>query len=62
MLGFDHSLAFGVLNVAQFASGHTFFTQRLFEFQEVKPYVVHTTFQVGKGGDECYIRSLLKAL
>jgi hypothetical protein len=45
--GANHSLVFGVLPVAQFASGHTFFVQRLFEFQQVKPYVVHTTFQVG---------------
>lgn len=35
-----------MLPVASFASGHTFFVQRLFEFQKVKPYVVHTTFQV----------------
>lgn len=27
-------------------SGHTFFVQRLFEYQKVTPYVVHTTFQV----------------
>jgi hypothetical protein len=44
--GANHSLVFGVLPVAQFASGHTFFVQRLFELQKVKPYVVHTTFQV----------------
>ena len=36
-----------MLPVASFASGHTFFVQRLFELQKVKPYVVHTTFQVG---------------
>lgn len=48
VLGANHSLVFGVLPIAQFASGHTFFVQRLFEFQEVKPYVVHTTFQVGR--------------
>lgn len=47
VLGANHSLVFGVLPIAQFASGHTFFVQRLFEFQEVKPYVVHTTFQYG---------------
>ncbi|KAI3429380.1 hypothetical protein D9Q98_005475 [Chlorella vulgaris] len=45
--GANHSLVFGVLPVAQFASGHTFFVQRLFELQKVKPYVVHTTFQYG---------------
>lgn len=42
----NHSLLVGVLPVASFASGHTFFVQRLFEFQKIKPYVVHTTFQV----------------
>lgn len=44
--GANHSLVFGILPVASFASGHTFFVQRLFEFQQVKPYVVHTTYQV----------------
>ena len=47
MWGANHSLSFGVLPVASFASGHTFFVQRLFELQQVKPYVVHTTFQYG---------------
>ncbi|PSC68170.1 glycosyltransferase family 77 [Micractinium conductrix] len=45
--GTNHSLVFGVLPVAAFASGHTFFVQRLFELQKVKPYVVHCTFQYG---------------
>jgi arabinosyltransferase len=35
-----------VLPASSFASGHTFFVQRLFEYQKVLPYVVHTTFQV----------------
>jgi hypothetical protein len=43
----NHSVLVGVLPIAQFASGHTFFVQRLFEYQQVKPYVVHTTFQYG---------------
>lgn len=45
--GWNHRVAIGVLPVASFASGHTFFAQRLFEVQEVPPYVVHTTFQFG---------------
>lgn len=45
--GANHSLVFGVLPVSQFSSGHTFFVQRLFEYQQVKPYVVHCTFQYG---------------
>lgn len=48
--GTNHSLVFGVLPVAAFASGHTFFVQRLFELQKVKPYVVHCTFQARHGG------------
>lgn len=43
----NKTLSFGVLPVASFASGHTYFVQRLYETQEVKPYVVHTTFQFG---------------
>jgi len=44
--GTNNSLVFGVLPVQSFSSGHTFFVQRLFEYQQVKPYVVHCTFQV----------------
>ena len=34
--GANGTLTFGVLPVASFASGHTFFVQRLFEFQKVR--------------------------
>ena len=43
----NKTLSFGVLPVAAFASGHTYFVQRLYETQDVTPYVVHTTFQFG---------------
>jgi len=45
--GCNHSVAIGVLPVASFASGHTYFVQNLFEVKQVKPYAVHTTFQYG---------------
>ena len=47
----DHSfegyegLRFGILPVATFASGHTFFVQRMYEKKKLEPYVVHATFQ-----------------
>ena len=37
----------GILSVALFGSGHTFFVQRLYERQNVKPYALHATFQFG---------------
>lgn len=43
--GYNSQLKVGVFPVAQFCSGHTFFTQRLYELENVKPYVVHATFQ-----------------
>ena len=42
--GYD-GLKFGVLPVATFASGHTFFVQRMYEKKKLEPYVVHATFQ-----------------
>jgi arabinosyltransferase len=47
----DHSfegyggLKFGILPVSTFASGHTFFVQRMHERTNREPYVVHATFQ-----------------
>lgn len=41
----NSSIVIGVLPVASFASGHTFFVQKLYEVQRATPYVVHTTFQ-----------------
>ena len=35
----------GVLPVATFCSGHTFFVQRMAEGLGLEPYVVHATFQ-----------------
>ena len=45
--GAGKTLWVGILPVATFASGHTFFVQDLWEVQGVDPYVVHTTFQYG---------------
>jgi hypothetical protein len=42
--GYD-GLRFGILPVATFASGHTFFVQRMYEKKKLEPYVVHATFQ-----------------
>lgn len=35
----------GILNVASFGSGHTFFVQRQYEAVPHEPYVLHATFQ-----------------
>lgn len=35
----------GILNVATFGSGHTFFVQRQYESSRQEPYVLHATFQ-----------------
>ena len=43
--GFNGTLRFGVLPIATFASGHTFFTQRMALKLGLQPYVVHATFQ-----------------
>ena len=37
----------GVLPVALFASGHTFFVSRMAHLSHAHPYMVHTTFQYG---------------
>lgn len=42
---YDGSLKMGILPVTTFASGHTFFLQRLFEKYGLEPYVAHATFQ-----------------
>ncbi|GLC41336.1 hypothetical protein PLESTM_001185000 [Pleodorina starrii] len=46
-LGANGTLAVGVLPVASFSGGHTFYVQRLYEVQRVTPYAVHCTFQYG---------------
>ena len=43
--GYDGTLAMGVLPVALFASGHTYFVQRLHERMGLEVYCVHATFQ-----------------
>ena len=43
--GYDHSLLLGELPVSTFASGHTFYVQRMFERVNAEPYIVHNTFQ-----------------
>jgi len=37
----------GVLPVAQFSNGHTFYVQRTHTQHELAPYAVHATFQYG---------------
>ena len=44
-LGFDGTLVMGVLPVSVFASGHAYFVSRMHEQLDLKPYVVHATFQ-----------------
>ena len=43
--GYDGTLRMGVLPVALFASGHTFFVQRLHERLGLPVIAVHATFQ-----------------
>ena len=45
VLGYHGKLHVGILPVSIFASGHTYFVQRMFEKQKLEPYVVHATFQ-----------------
>jgi len=42
---YDGSLRMGILPVALFAGGHTFFAQRMAERAGREPYAVHATFQ-----------------
>jgi len=43
--GYDGQLLFGILPVALFASGHTFYFQDLANTMGLEPYVAHNTFQ-----------------
>ena len=43
--GYNRTLLAGVLPVSTFASGHSFYVQRMFERVKAKPYIVHNTFQ-----------------
>ncbi|CAI5503493.1 unnamed protein product, partial [Closterium sp. Naga37s-1] len=42
---FDGSLKLGILPVALFCSGHTYFVQHLYRRVGVEPYAMHATFQ-----------------
>jgi hypothetical protein len=53
-------LKMGILPVATFASGHTFFVQRMHEKVKLQPYVVHATFQFsGTDGKRHRLREAL---
>ena len=43
--GYDGKFLFGILPVATFCSGHTFFVQRMPEKLGLDPYVAHATYQ-----------------
>lgn len=43
--GYDGKFLFGILPVATFCSGHTFFVQRMPDKLGLDPYVAHATFQ-----------------
>lgn len=45
VLGWNQTLAVGVLPCSRFLGGHTGFIQKLYEIQQVKPLMVHATFQ-----------------
>ena len=42
--GYDGKLKVGILPVSMFASGHTYFVQRMHEKVGLEPYVVHALF------------------
>ena len=44
-LGFNRSVALGILPVGSFCSGHTYFVQRMPQKRGITPFSVHTTFQ-----------------
>ena len=44
-LGYNRSIAIGILPISTFCSGHTYFVQRMPERYHLAPYSVHTTFQ-----------------
>lgn len=46
-IGANGTLAVGVLPVASFSGGHTFFVQKLYEVHRIAPMAVHCTFQYG---------------
>ena len=43
--GYNDQLTLGILPTSTFASGHTFYVQRMFARLQAKPYIVHNTFQ-----------------
>mmetsp|Transcript_35964 Transcript_35964/g.88593 ORF Transcript_35964/g.88593 Transcript_35964/m.88593 type:complete len:683 (-) Transcript_35964:285-2333(-) len=45
IFGYKGNLKVGILPVSIFASGHTYFVQRMHEKLGLEPYVVHATFQ-----------------
>jgi hypothetical protein len=44
-LGYNGTIAIGILPVSSFCSGHTYFIQRMPQQRGIVPYSVHTTFQ-----------------
>ncbi|KAL6753317.1 nucleotide-diphospho-sugar transferase-domain-containing protein [Haematococcus lacustris] len=44
-LGYNGKLKMGILPVSVFGSGHTFFTQRMWQTLKLEPYALHATFQ-----------------
>ena len=44
-LGYNRTLAIGILPVSTFCSGHTYFVTRMPQKYGIEPYSVHTTFQ-----------------
>ena len=45
LLGYNGTVAIGILPISTFCSGHTYFVQRMPQRLGVEPYSVHTTFQ-----------------
>lgn len=58
--GYNDQLTVGILPSSIFASGHTFFVQRLYEEYKLEPYVAHATFQYsGTPGKRHRFREML---
>lgn len=54
---YNQTLLLGILPVALFCSGHTYFVSRMYETTGLQPYSVHATFQYS--GNQGFFLQLL---
>ncbi|KAJ0427784.1 putative nucleotide-diphospho-sugar transferase [Helianthus annuus] len=56
---YDGTLKLGLLPASIFCSGHTYFIQAMYQQLRLKPYAVHTTFQIGSEGKRHRLREAM---